>query len=157
MSGCLCIGGICTSPVCLYISPYIQRTLEQPSVHLSDISVPVSTSICPSVHPLLVSHCRPGIPVDQQHWWSLAVSCMAGVGTCVFWVLFLVSCFLLFGQEAYGCMPRHCRCVLIFLFLCAVFIYISSFSYHCITTILPVTVVCSGTLSLSQLLQWLSP
>ena len=65
---------------------------------LSGISVSVSTSSCWLVHPLFVCqqlyNCGPIIPVEQHHCWSLAVSCMAGFGTYIFWVLFLLMCFL---------------------------------------------------------------
>ena len=48
-------------------------------------SVSVRTSICPSVHTSV-------IPVAQHHCGSLAVTCMAGFGTCVFRVLFFLLC-----------------------------------------------------------------
>ena len=72
-----------TSSAHQYVLPYVIGALGA-SAHLSDISVSVSTSI--------VHHFNSVIPVAQHHCGSLAVSCMDGFSTFVFWVLFFLFC-----------------------------------------------------------------
>ena len=145
------LGAIHTSvhpPAHQYVPHYIQVTW-MPSVHLSDISVYVSTLVCPSVDPLLVRSCltRPVIPVNQHNFWSLAVSCMADLGTLVFWDFFYCRasvCLVWMPMDVCS----DCRLVLIVLFFCSVFIISQASATTATTTTSPVTVVCCSTSSL---------
>ena len=56
MSSCLSVyWGQPYIPCMSVLPPIHPEDIRGPSVHLSDITVSVSTSVCPSVHPLLVS------------------------------------------------------------------------------------------------------
>ena len=73
--------------ICWYVYMFVGMFVY-PYIHLHilghpGISVFVSTSICPYVHPLCVKNCitRFVIPVDQHYFWSYVVTCKAGMGT----------------------------------------------------------------------------
>ena len=141
-SGYVCeLGAICLS-LCTSMSPHMSIHPHTSRGHLY-IYFSISSSIaCQQLY-----SCRPAIPVDQHHFWSLAVSHMTGLGTYVFWTQFFISVLLSVWT---GCLQMYaqvmcCRLVLIVLFLCRVFIM--SQASATITTA-SVTVVCSGTSSL---------
>ena len=102
----------------------------------------IHLSISSSISCQQLYHRGPIIPVDQHHCWSLAVLCMAGIGTYVFLVLFLIAVLLSVwtGGLLMYAQAMCCRLVLIVHFLCSIFILSQAYA----TTTPPVTVVCSG-------------